>query len=267
MREGSHIPDEDLLLAADGELPARRAAEVQAHLEACWSCRTRRREIEEAIADYVHSRDAVAPALPPAGPARSRLTARMAEMAAESRAPFWRRMEWRAAAVVLCAGILAVAIGLQPARRASAEARAIPDPRLTPGATLPVTRADLCGEGFVEGARIVPAAVARQVFAAYGIDTPEPRAYEVDYLISPALGGADQVRNFWPQPYGNTIWTANTKDALEDRLHGLVCAGEVDLATAQQEIARDWIAAYKKYFHTDRPLPEHFSFLKDRPWE
>jgi hypothetical protein len=34
----------------------------------------------------------------------------------------------------------------------------------------------------------------------------------------------------------------------------MVCAGEVDLATAQRDIATDWIAAYKKYFHTDRPL-------------
>jgi len=24
--------------------------------------------------------------------------------------------------------------------------------------------------------------------------------------------------------------------------------------TAQREISTDWIAAYKKYFHTDRPL-------------
>ena len=50
-------------------------------------------------------------------------------------------------------------------------------------------------------------------------------------------------------------------------LRSLVCAGQLDLATAQQEIARDWIAAYKKYFRTDKPLPEHVSFLKDRPWE
>jgi hypothetical protein len=148
-----------------------------------------------------------------------------------------------------------------------AEVRSIPDPRITPGATLPVTREDVCGEGAVEGVRIVPAAVARQVFRSYGIDAPQPRAYEVDYLITPALGGSDNIRNFWPQPYGNTIWNAHTKDALEDHLRGLVCAGQVGLATAQQDIARDWIAAYKKYFRTERPLPEHFAFLKDRPWE
>jgi hypothetical protein len=41
---------------------------------------------------------------------------------------------------------------------------------------------------------------------------------------------------------------------LEDHLRNLVCDGQLDLATAQREIATNWIEAYKKYFHTDRPL-------------
>ena len=41
---------------------------------------------------------------------------------------------------------------------------------------------------------------------------------------------------------------------MEDRLHALVIRGELDLKTAQHEIATDWIAAYKKYFHTQTPL-------------
>ena len=40
----------------------------------------------------------------------------------------------------------------------------------------------------------------------------------------------------------------------EDRLHELVCRGDVDLPTAQREISSDWIAAYKKYFHPDEPI-------------
>ncbi|MBK5291590.1 MAG: HNH endonuclease [Acidobacteriia bacterium] len=147
------------------------------------------------------------------------------------------------------------------------EARAIPDPRLTPGVTLPVTMDDVCEAGMADTVRLVPAHVARQVFAAYGIHEPPPRAYELDYLITPALGGSDNIRNFWPQPYGAIVWNAHFKDALEDHLHRLVCAGKLDLATAQRDISRDWIAAYKKYFRTDKPLPEHASFLNDRPWE
>lgn len=37
-------------------------------------------------------------------------------------------------------------------------------------------------------------------------------------------------------------------------LPSLVCRGAVDLSTAQCDIAVDWIAACKKYFHTDRPV-------------
>jgi hypothetical protein len=46
----------------------------------------------------------------------------------------------------------------------------------------------------------------------------------------------------------------DVKDALEDRLRELVCSGKVDLASAQRDISSDWIAAYRKYFHTDKPL-------------
>jgi hypothetical protein len=153
----------------------------------------------------------------------------------------------------------------RPAR--DVETRAVPDPALTPGAIIPVTREEVCAIDPEQTTRPVPARIAHAVFAAYGIEAPAPRAYEVDYLITPALGGSDSVRNFWPQSYRNSMWNAHTKDALEDRLHALVCSGDVDLATAQQEIARDWIAAYKKYFRTSTPLPEHARFLKDRPWE
>jgi hypothetical protein len=101
---------------------------------------------------------------------------------------------------------------------------------------------------------VVPVALQRRVFQEYGISSARPDAYEIDYLITPALGGADDIRNLWPQSYSSTVWNARVKDALEDRLKDLVCAGDVDLAEAQREIASDWIAAYKKYFHTDRPL-------------
>jgi hypothetical protein len=50
------------------------------------------------------------------------------------------------------------------------------------------------------------------------------------------------------------VWNARVKDQLELLLPSLVCRGAVDLSTAQRDIAVDWIAAYKKYFHTDRPV-------------
>jgi hypothetical protein len=86
-----------------------------------------------------------------------------------------------------------------------------------------------------------------------------PEAYEVDYLITPELGGTTDIRNLWPEPYYDTAWNAHVKDQLEERLHEMVCRGDVDLATAQQDISKDWIAAYRKYFHTDHPIADKTS--------
>ena len=79
--------------------------------------------------------------------------------------------------------------------------------------------------------------------------------YEVDHLISLELGGSNSVRNLWPEPY-DIHWNAHVKDALENRLHSLVCDGTVSMETAQKAISTNWINAYKTYFHTDQPLME-----------
>ena len=55
LSEDLHLSDEELLLAADGELPTGRAAQVHAHLAACWSCRARMAEIEGTIADFARA--------------------------------------------------------------------------------------------------------------------------------------------------------------------------------------------------------------------
>ena len=110
------------------------------------------------------------------------------------------------------------------------------------------------------------AAVGRKIFEEYGIRNPEPRRYELDYLIDPDLGGSDDAANLWPQPY-STLWNAHVKDALEDHLRKLVCAGKITLAKAQGDISADWISAYKHYFQTTRPLRDHLNFTKDEPWE
>ncbi len=167
---------------------------------------------------------------------------------------------WAASAACLAA----VAGGLWLARNPRIPA---PDARLTPGATVAVTLAQVCSAPAGEETRVVPASVARQVFLKYGIHNPKPRAYEVDYLITPALGGSDDIDNLWPQPYSESIWNAHVKDALEDHLRRQVCAGTLALAVAQRELSTDWVAAYKRHFATNRPLAQHARFLKDRPWE
>ncbi len=134
------------------------------------------------------------------------------------------------------------------------EPGAIPDRNLTPGVARTVTVGDVCSTAHEEVVREVPPSLRQEIFQEYGLHAPRATDYEIDYLIAPGLGGTEDIHNLWPQPYTSRAWNARVKDALEEHLHELVCAGTVDLPTAQRDIATDWIAAYKKYFHTDRPL-------------
>ena len=148
-----------------------------------------------------------------------------------------------------------------PATGAAATSAGLERPRqdLTPGSVLPVGVDEICAGG-VTGVPAVAAPVPRQVFEAYGVDYRRAAEYELDFLITPELGGAPDPRNLWPQPYRAGVWNAYVKDELERELQDLVCRGTLDLATAQQELANDWIAAYKRRFNTDRPLRDYGRF-------
>jgi hypothetical protein len=128
-----------------------------------------------------------------------------------------------------------------------------PDRALTPGATLAVSAQDVCAPGYSRKVRDVPREVKRAVYASYGIAARAPGEYEVDHLISLGIGGSNSVRNLWPQANWTSPWNARVKDALENRLHRDVCAGRVDLQTAQRDMATDWIAAYQRYFQRAVP--------------
>ena len=172
------------------------------------------------------------------------------------------RLAYGGAALCLIAIGVVMYFSVQRARAAS-----IPDEQLTPGVTRDVSKEDICMAGASEGFYPIPANLAFSVFRQYRIQNPQPRSYEVDYLITPALGGADDIRNLWPQPYATGEWNAHVKDALEHHLHELVCSGRVDLKTAQRDIASNWIVAYQKYFKTEKPLANHSGFSVDPPWE
>jgi hypothetical protein len=132
----------------------------------------------------------------------------------------------------------------------SFEPGSLPNSRLTPGDTLPVSVRDICTPGYTKVVRHVPDAVKHQVYASYGRRPRKGLCCEVDHLISLELGGSNRPANLWPEPY-DLVWNARVKDKLEDRLHKMVCSGEVDLRTAQKAIATDWIAAYQRYEGTE----------------
>ena len=264
--EDPHLSDEQLLLDLEGELPARDEGSMRAHLEACWQCRARRQELENTITGFIRGyQRELDTKLPSAAGPRALLKARLSRLSAAEQT---RRAEWfslghRFVAAAAVAGVLALAIltvrSSMERRERSWRAAAVvslPDSNLTPGATILVDQGTVCAQANPNN-KAVPVALQRRVFEEYRIGGADPRAYEVDYLVTPALGGADDIRNLWPHSYAATVWNAQVKDALEDRLRGMVCGGSLDLREAQREIAANWIAAYKKYFHTDEPLAEH----------
>jgi anti-sigma factor RsiW len=261
----THPTDQDLILAADGELTARRIERLRRHLAGCWECRVRTQELERAISEFVHlHRRNLDPLLPPASGRRAWLKAQLDEIAASHPSSWRRALAWRRSLIPVAACTLLLALaGLmvpyrwaahrQPTVYASVVPMSFPATELTPGVARAKTRDQVCRSDAGKNRDVAPA-LRRRVFELYGMPGADPKAYEVDYLISPALGGAEEIGNLWPQAYSATIWNARVKDALEDRLHELVCRGDVDLPTAQREISTDWISAYKKYFHTDRPV-------------
>src|SRR5260370_6361994 len=71
--------------------------------------------------------------------------------------------------------------------------------------------------------RGVPAWLKRQAYAEYGITQYETGDYEVDHLIPLSLGGSNSIRNLWPQSTKTSPWNSYVKDALERKLHDIVC--------------------------------------------
>ena len=294
-RRTPHPTDEELLLIADAQaLAGRRGRAVRQHVAECARCAARRSRLAADLAAAAAlwrgpAAGTDAERLPDAGrgaagrerahrAARVRLAAALDARAARD-ASGWRRLPVGARTLLPAAAAALVALALVtappllrvdpaesgPPRVAGveeptpAELRLRPDRRLTPGAVRPVTAAEAC-RGDRPSVPATAAGVPREVFARYGIDYGRAAEYELDFLITPELGGAADPRNLWPQPYGATVWNAYVKDELEQHLGRMVCAGTLDLATAQRDIATDWIGAYRRYFDTRRPRRDYRRF-------
>jgi len=141
--------------------------------------------------------------------------------------------------------VLVLALVL-PATSVLAADLPLPDPTLTPGVARAISINTICYTKWGKDHRAVTLSMKKQVAAAYHIAWSQHAKYEFDHLISRELGGADDVKNLWPELWTGT-YNAREKDRLENKLHKMVCEGNLPLATAQHEIATNWIAAYHKY--------------------
>jgi hypothetical protein len=132
----------------------------------------------------------------------------------------------------------------------------LPDPVLTPGAINPeVTQENIgstiCVKGWTATIR-PPVSYTNELklkqMKQMGL-SGEPSDFEEDHLISLELGGhPTNPENLWPEPWvSKTDCGARHKDHLENKLHELVCSGELELKQAQTLIASDWISAFNQY--------------------
>lgn len=258
---GQHLSDDDLLLAADGEME-KCTNRVRRHLESCAHCRTRTTQMETILLDLRRAeRRSLDPELPSIAGPRAALRTRLAALPSTSAGLFSR---WhisgssltRALRLAVVTALIAVAGTLTfrysvakhaDPRLLSSDYSILPNRAFTPGAARPASLTEVCSLPHEEVVKAVSPALRQRVFAEYGIPSAQSDKYEVDYLITPGLGGDDDIRNLWPQPYGAAIWNARAKDALEERLHELVCSHQLDLSVAQEAISTNWIAAYEKY--------------------
>jgi hypothetical protein len=143
------------------------------------------------------------------------------------------------------------------------QAPQLPNSKLTPGVTSQATAKELCAKTFTTAdVRLVTDAMKNEVYSRYGIKPNQGyckgapyktkagktivQFCEVDHLISLELGGANDVKNLWPQSYPSCPG-AHQKDQLENTLNKLVCAGKITLEQAQKEISTDWIKSYKSH--------------------
>ena len=125
--------------------------------------------------------------------------------------------------------------------------RSLPDSKLTPGVILNVAKEDVCVPGYSQSVRNVPQSEKRQVYQEYNMQADKsPCPCEVDHLVSLELGGSNDIKNLWPEPYTGK-WNAHTKDRLENWLHKQICQGNMTLQEAQEAIRKDWTKAYIKY--------------------
>jgi len=130
-----------------------------------------------------------------------------------------------------------------------------PDRILTPGSVDPgATTAQLCTPTYLGTVALSSDVDRQETFLRYGLPYPTAQdRFRLDHAVPVEIGGDNSAANLWPMPVSADV--ADRKNALAVRLHDLVCAGTVPLGTAQQDVATDWYAAWRRYVVEISPSP------------
>ncbi|MEI6220195.1 MAG: hypothetical protein WCP71_02675 [Actinomycetes bacterium] len=165
--------------------------------------------------------------------------------------------------VIASSLILAATFGLSACGAATYSANSgLPNTKLTPGAINPAVnqrniRSTICVSGWTKTVR-PPVSYTNQLKysqlqSGYNLDGDlNMKNYEEDHIVPLEVGGnPSSPLNLFPQPR-NIKLSAYLKDQLENRIHQLVCAGQITLKTGQAIFLTNWEKGYAKYVG---PLP------------
>jgi hypothetical protein len=130
---------------------------------------------------------------------------------------------------------------------------ALPDPRCSPGAYYnKLTKKVICGPSFRTSlVRHVTDGEKHQVEQEYGLTAKSyGSTLEIDHIVSLELGGSNDIANLYPEEAAFTDGSPgyHVKDTLENKLHDMVCAGQISLYSARRQIAADWETLYTKIY-------------------
>ena len=157
--------------------------------------------------------------------------------------------------------ILVATIGLSACAAAPYSASSgLPNIKLTPGLTNPAVtqgtiRSTICIRGWTATVR-PPATYTNtlkynQLHSGYNLGGDlNMKHYEEDHIVPLEVGGnPSSPLNLFPQPR-NIKLSAYLKDQLENRMHQLVCSGQLTLKVAQAVFLTNWEKGYSKYVGT-----------------
>ena len=126
----------------------------------------------------------------------------------------------------------------------------LPDRACSPGAIYSdATPLVICLPGYASRMSTPSTKEKAAIYGEYGIPgTHYGRPYEIDHIVPVALGGSHDPANLFPEAGSNPSPGFLIKDALEKRLHELVCTGKRKLGKTQRAIARDWVSLYREVY-------------------
>lgn len=160
--------------------------------------------------------------------------------------PARRRQRWGAAlARAISVALLSLAI-FAISHVAAQDWPVVPDDGLTPGEIATTDATEVCVPGYARSMRHTSGRIKAMAYRQYGIDRRSGH-FEIDHRVPLELGGADTEANLWPESYDTEPWNAHVKDRLEERLHAMVCNGELSLPDAQSAFLGNWTDAYRRY--------------------